>query len=100
MLMPDLIIRADPEDLAELFKAIDEEVGPDARLFPVTEAEPVQLREPFTIALIVALGGPTIIKSITGVINRYFEHKEKMYSLAIIEGDRERPTTLGELTAT
>jgi hypothetical protein len=109
------VIRADAADLEELRRLVEAEIGPEARLFPVTSAAGGELREPILIGLIVALGGPAITKAIAGVIKRYLEHKETMAKLdnerhASDNGFRlrlalqnaagdERPVTLPELAA-
>ena len=99
--MPDLIIRGDADNLEELRRAIEAEIGPDARPFPYASAEDGQLREPILIALIVALGGPALTKAIAGVVTRYLEHKEIMLKLALQDGSgNEKPVTLADLGAT
>lgn len=70
--MSDLIIRGEPGDLEELRRAIENEVGPDARLHPVTSAQAGELREPILIGLIVALGGPAVTYAIA--VRNALEH--------------------------
>jgi len=114
--MADLIIRGESDVLEELLRAIESEVGPQARPETFTSAKDGELREPVTIALIVALGGPALTHAIAGVLKRFMQHREIMDKQANerLAGERayqleltrrgsdghERPVTVAELEGT
>ncbi|MGB6004807.1 MAG: hypothetical protein WBG36_09360 [Ornithinimicrobium sp.] len=77
----DLIIEGPPEELEALRKLLETEFGPDAAVQQITSSQSGQLREPLTIALIVALGGPVLTTTVAGVIRRYMTHRERMKEL-------------------
>lgn len=113
LMSDDLVIRGTAEDLEELRRLIETDVGAKARLHPVTSAQSGELREPVLIALIVALGGPAVTHAIAGALKQYLQHKETMaghanerlglenefhLQLAIQANGQERFITLAELT--
>lgn len=80
----DLLIEGDPELLDWISERIESELGASAALERATSINEDEFREPFTIALIVALGGPAIIQGIVAIIDRALEHREKMRALDIV----------------
>lgn len=79
----DLIIEGHPTELEWLRREIDRELGPDARLEAVPAQGADELSEPIIVSLIVALGGPVIVKSVRDIIKRRYEHKEEMRRLDV-----------------
>ena len=74
----ELQIEASAEDLNLLRRMLDDELGEEADVQPLSSTAPGELREPVLIGLVVALGGPVIGKSVASVISRWMEHREKM----------------------
>lgn len=108
----DLLIEGSPEELEELRQELERELGRDAHVEPATQN--VEYGEPITIALIVAFGGPKIVKGVVKVVKRYMEHRERMQEMRnereqareenqlrfmILEGGQRRQVTLTELEA-
>lgn len=107
----DLLIEGSPADLEELRQQIERGLGRDAHLEPVTSSADGEYREPFLIGLIVALGGPPVVKGVVDIINRFMEHREQMKKLAnaqqaadqrevhliILEGESRRSISPAEL---
>jgi hypothetical protein len=115
----DLLIEGTPEDLEQLRVEIEHELGRSAHVEPVTSLGTDEYREPITIGLIIAFGGPRIVKGVVRVVNRFMEHREQMAKLEnarqaaeekaeekkpplqfiIVEGDARRPISKPELEA-
>ncbi|GAA1589188.1 hypothetical protein GCM10009789_48550 [Kribbella sancticallisti] len=97
--MSDLILEGDPELLEELRKQIEADLGAEARLEPVTSTAAGEFREPLLIGLILALGGPAVVKGIVAIVDRVLTNRERMAELRfkVLEGDQERSITLQEL---
>jgi hypothetical protein len=79
----DLIIEGHPTELEWLRRAIDQKVGPDAQLEAVPAQDQDELSEPIIISLIVAFGGPVIVKAVRDIIIRRYEHMEEMHRLDV-----------------
>lgn len=73
----DLVIEGEAEALAWLSLEITKTLT-EADLETVTSQHSDELREPFIIALIVALGGPAMVKGVVKIVDRYFQHLEEM----------------------
>jgi hypothetical protein len=109
--MSDLIIHGESEQLEQLLRDLEREVGAEANPYPITSGESGEPREPVLIALIVALS-PVVVK----VIKRYMQHVETMdkqeterlkvkqdhqLQLAILhKDDSEEPVAIDDLPAT
>jgi hypothetical protein len=106
----DLLIEGSPEELEELRQELERELGRDAHVEPATKN--VEYSEPITIGLIVAFGGPKIVKEVVKVVKRYMEHRERIQEMRndreqareenqlrfmILEGGQRRQVTLTEL---
>jgi len=69
-----LHIEGQPEVIEEFRKFVFDESPEVARaLRPVHAMTPGFQREPLVIALVVALGGPVIVKELCGLVKRYFD---------------------------
>jgi hypothetical protein len=79
----DLIIEGHPAELEWLQGEIEKQIGRDAHVEPVTEQDPDKLSEPITVAIIVALGGPKIVKAVRDVLKRRYQHIEEMKQLDV-----------------
>jgi hypothetical protein len=79
----DLIIEGHPTELEWLRREIDRELGADAQLEAVPAQGADELSEPIIISLIVALGGPVIVRSVRDIIKRRYQHKEEMHRLDV-----------------
>ena len=99
----DLTIEGDPAVLEWLRRCIEEELGTDANLEAVPSRDADELREPLIIALIVSLGGPTIVKGIVSILKRRYDHREEIEriraELRIAEMAHERDMTALTLKA-
>jgi hypothetical protein len=100
----ELQIEASAEDLTLLRRMLDEELGDQADVQPLSSTAPGELREPLLIGLVVALGGPVIVKSVTTVISRWMEHREKMKDkelaqLKLLVDGRSKQISVNELKA-
>lgn len=78
----DLIIEGHPAELEWLRREIVAELGADADVESETAGNPIELSEPLIISLIVALGGPVVMRKIADVLKRRYEHLE---AIAVIE---------------
>lgn len=78
------MIEGETEQLEWLSNQIEKEIV-DANLERVTSQSADELREPLLIGVIVALGGPVVIKSIVRLIERCLDHRERMKELEIQE---------------
>jgi hypothetical protein len=76
-----LIIKGHPAELERLRQEIELEVGAEAQLEAVPAQDDENLSEPILIALIVALGGPTVTRAVRDILMRRYENKEKMLSI-------------------
>lgn len=61
----------------EIFKGL----GENAEVRDVTSVRPGELREPFLVALVVALGGPAVVKGVVEIVKAYLAHRESMQKL-------------------
>lgn len=104
----ELLIEGDPRTLQHLRREIDAEVGPEAQLEPAYDRTVGTLNEPILIALIVALGGKEIVLALRDILNRRYEHLERMKAiekgvdlkLTLRDDDgADRSVTPDELTA-
>jgi hypothetical protein len=107
----DLLIEGgSPEELEELRQELERELGRDAHVEPATKN--VEYNEPITIGLIVAFGGPKVVKGVVKVVKGYMEHRERMQKMRsereqareenqlrfmILEDGQRRQVTLTEL---
>jgi len=85
----DLIIEGQPAELEWLRKEIDRELGPQAQLEAVPSQDSEEMNEPLLVALIVALGGPVIVESIKGILERRYQHLEEIRRLDLQQRDSE-----------
>ncbi|AEV84987.1 hypothetical protein ACWT_3963 [Actinoplanes sp. SE50] len=74
----ELLIEGDPQTLHILRREIDDRIGAAAELEPRYDRTVGTLNEPILIALIVALGGKEIILAVRDIINRRYEHLERI----------------------
>jgi hypothetical protein len=74
----DLIIEGDPAELEWLRRQIESDVGSEAEVEQIPDRTGEELREPLTVALIVALGGPKLIQAIADVLKRRYQHQEEI----------------------
>lgn len=74
----DLIIEGHPAELEWLRREIEAELGAEADVEAETASNPIELSEPLIISLIVALGGPVVVRKIADVLKRRYAHVEKM----------------------
>jgi len=100
----ELQIEAPAEDLAALRQMLDEEMGEEADVQPISSIAPGELREPLLIGLVVALGGSAVTKSVTAIIARWMEHREKLKDketaqLKVLIDGRSRQISVKELKA-
>ncbi len=73
-----LYIDAKPEVLDEFRKFVFDESSEIARaLRPINQQSPGFNREPIVIGLVVALGGPVVVKEVCKLANRYLELKSQ-----------------------
>jgi hypothetical protein len=79
--MLEVKVQATPEELEELRNFIFNEMGDSIDLQEIASAQPGELREPLLVAIIVALGGPAVVKGFVEVMNRWMEHREKIEEL-------------------
>lgn len=79
----DLIIEGHPAELEWLRREIERELGAEAQLEAVPSQDSEELREPIIISLIVALGGPTVVKAIRDIIKRRYQHKDEVKRLDV-----------------
>jgi len=85
----DLIIQGQPAELEWLRKEIDRELGPQAQLEAVPSQDSEEMNEPLLVALIVALGGPVIVESIKGILERRYQHLEEIRHLDLQQRESE-----------
>ena len=79
----DLIIEGNPAELEWLRREIEDELGAEADLEAQTSStDPDTLNEPLIIALIVALGGPVVVRKVADVLKRRYQHKETIAEIA------------------
>lgn len=83
---------------------LEDELGEQADVQPLSSTAPGELREPLLIALVVALGGPVIVKSVAAVVSRWMEHREKMKdkelaNLKLLIDGRSKQISVKELKA-
>jgi hypothetical protein len=100
--MAELEIEAPPEQLEELRQQLIGELGSDLDIQEVSSIGAGELREPVLVAIIVALGGPAVVKGVVTVVERWMKHNEEMRKLEIaklrlLEGSIERDLTVDEL---
>jgi hypothetical protein len=80
----DLIIEGQPAELEWLRKEIDRDLGTEAQLEAVPSQDSEELNEPLLVAVIVALGGPAIVRSVKGVLERRYQHLEEIRRLDLL----------------
>lgn len=78
-----------PAELEWLRKEIDGELGAEAELEAVPLQDGENLNEPLLVAVIVALGGPAIVKSVQGILERRYQHLEEIRRLEGQQRDSE-----------
>ena len=76
--MTDLLIEGDPRELEAIRVEIERELGREAMLETVTSAQPGQMREPILVGVIVALGGPVIVRAVVEILRNRQIHAEEM----------------------
>jgi len=81
----ELQIEASSEDLSRLRQMLDEELGERADVQVLSSTAPGELREPLLIGLVVALGGPVIVKGVVTIVTRWMEHRERMKSKEVVK---------------
>lgn len=79
----DLSIEGNPAELEWLRQEIERRLGPEAELEAVASQDTVELKEPFLIGLVVALGGPIIVEAIRDVLKARYEHRAEMEALSV-----------------
>jgi hypothetical protein len=81
--MVELKIEAKPESLEELRQMLESELGDGVNVQEISSSATTELREPLLIALIVAMGGPVVVKQAAGVIKRWMQHQETLTDLSV-----------------
>jgi hypothetical protein len=84
--MIDLLIEGDPVELQAIRSEIERSVGSEAQIEPINSIVSGELREPILIGVIVALGGPAIVRSVVKILRDRYAHVEAMERL---ENERE-----------
>jgi hypothetical protein len=96
-----LYIEAPTEVLEDFRKFAFDNSPKVAQAFrPVNSQSPGFQREPIVISLVLALGGPVVVKELCSLAKRYLElkHEEKMLALVLEQRDgQKRPVSLAEL---
>jgi len=94
----DLIIEGDPAQLEWLRCTIDRELGAEVELEAVPLQDTEELSEPVIVALVIALG-PTVVSSISELLQRRYQHQEEMERLRaqLRENELEQEGRIEEL---
>jgi hypothetical protein len=97
--MDELKIEMKPEDLLDLRSFLIEHSNKEINLQEITSQSAGFQREPLIIAIVVALGGPIIVKEIAGLLKEWMKikHEEKMMKLSLLTNKGKREITLEEL---
>jgi len=95
----DLIIEGQPAELEWLRTEIERTLGSEAGLEAVPAQDGDEMKEPLLIAVIVALGGPEIVRAVTEIVARRYEHAEEMQrlDLGLRESEMHHEYKLAEL---
>jgi hypothetical protein len=93
-----LRIEGAPEDLEEIRRQLFAELGDDLELDEMSSQGAGELREPVLIGLVVALGGPQVVKGVVKVLDRYMLHRERMRALDLaFLREKPEPVTLADV---
>jgi Effector Associated Constant Component 1 len=100
----ELQIEASADDLRDLRRMLEDELGDKADVLPLSSIAPGELREPLLIGLVVALGGPLVVESAATIISRWMEHRENMKDkelarLKLLVDGRSKQISVNELKA-
>lgn len=77
----EIRIEGDAELLKGLREEFFRELGDNAEVRDVTSVQPGELREVLLVSLVVALGGPVVVKGIVEIVKAYLAHRESMRKL-------------------
>ena len=81
--MMELQIDAPPQDLEDLRQMLLKEGGGGIELQEISSAGVGELREPVLISIVVALGGPVVVKAVVDIVRKWAEHREAMRRLEL-----------------
>ena len=101
MKMQEVKIEMPPEDLVDFRNFLLEKGSKELEPQEINEISAGFEREPIIIGLVVALGGPVLVKEFVSLAKEWLllRHEEKKMKLAVLSAGGTRPVSLSELEA-